>query len=232
MKKRDQFDFWYAVHNTEVVLMPTRRLDTFGATLLNYHMLSELMDSVNQVRVREGRIEAFRPRILTPAMLSNVLLEGFGKEAGDYLQWLQAHAADLRFLQYGFTIRKQEVSEHVVSENLKIVLEQVRQAVRVRDDPLGAIVVGVDKPWEVCLLKLMVDVIRNSFAANLRDLDRRHLLDNDAGVPRAVRQEIEEDFKAAAHNPSLVKELGAKLHRSGLFEEYQDRFFALLRSGG
>jgi hypothetical protein len=51
-KKPTQFDFWYAVNNTEVVLAPRRHLETFGNTLINYHMVSELMDNVGQVRVR------------------------------------------------------------------------------------------------------------------------------------------------------------------------------------
>ncbi len=38
-------NFWYAVNNTEVVLMPKSYLETFGTTNLRYHMVSELMDT-------------------------------------------------------------------------------------------------------------------------------------------------------------------------------------------
>lgn len=231
-KKRDPFNYWYAVNNTEILLMPARRLETFGATILNYHMLSELMDTVNQVRIREGRIQAFRPQIITPSHFSNLLLDGFGKPAEEYASWLQEHAQDLRILQYGFTIKKEEINEHIVSNNIKTVAEEVQKTVKAKDDAFSAVVVGVDNPWEVCLLKLMVDVIRNSAPGNVRDLQRSHMLDVDKGVPRAIRIEIEEGFSAAAKNPSLVKSLGKKLQRYGLFEEYEDRFFALLSSGG
>jgi len=230
-KRPDPFNFWYAVNNTEVVRMPSRRLETFGATILNYHMLSELMDTVDRVRVREGRIQALRPQILTPAMFSQSLLEGFGEEAEAYAEWLRKNAADLHILRYGFTIRKEEICEHVVCEKLPLVLEQVKQRCMLKDDPLSAIVVGVDDPWEVCLLKLMVDVVRSSVHGNIRDLQRSHLLDDVGGVPRAVRIELEEDFRAAARNPALVRDLAAKLRKYGLFEEYEDRFFALLKAG-
>ncbi len=231
-KKHDQFDFWYAVSNTQVVVMPQRRLETFGNTLLNYHMLSELMDSTTQVRVREGRIQAFRPQIMTPSMLQNTLLEGFGQEAEAYIDWLKQNPRDMHALQYGFTIKKQEISEHIVTANLQTVLEQVRQRVATQNDSLSAILVGVDSPWEVCLLKLMVDVIRQSAPGNLRELKRSHLLDPDGGVPRATRMEIEKDFVAASGNPALIKPLGKKLQQCGLFEEYEDRFYALLKSRG
>ena len=210
--------------------MPTRRLETFGTTLVNYHMVSELMDTVNQVRVREGRIQAARPEIITPTHFANTMLEGFGKEAEDYVEWLRKNAEDLHILRYGFAIKKEEISEHVVSENIKQVVEQVKSAVRLKDDPLSAVVVGVDDPWEVCLLKLMVDVIRGSAPGNIRDLKRSRMLDADGGIPRAVREELESDFRAASKSPALVKALGKKLHEYGLFEEYQDRFFALMNS--
>ena len=66
MPDKHEFDFWYAVNNTEIVLQPQRQLETFGATMVDYHLISQLMDNANQVRVREGRLQAFRPEIITP----------------------------------------------------------------------------------------------------------------------------------------------------------------------
>ncbi len=221
-------DIWYAVNNTRVLLTPARRLETFGATTVNYHLVSELMDSVEQVRIREGRIKAERPQIITPTSYAGSMLEGFGEDAEQYAEWLRQHESDLRILKYGFVIRKQETSEEIVNDSLKTVSDRVRRRVEARDDPMAAVVVGVDKPWEVCLLKLMVDIIRESVPGNLRDMQRRNLLENVKGTPRAIRNEIESDFAAAASNPDLIKALGRKLQRYGLFDEYEDRFFALL----
>ncbi|NQT94570.1 MAG: hypothetical protein HQ559_17575 [Lentisphaerae bacterium] len=96
MKKREPFDFWYAVNNTEILLMPSAYLETFDATVLNYHLVCELMDSVGQTRVREGRIQASRPQIITPEAYSQTILEGFGDEARHYIDWLKEHEKEVR----------------------------------------------------------------------------------------------------------------------------------------
>lgn len=228
--KMKAHDFWFAVNNTDVVVMPTHRLETFGATRLHYHLISELMDSVDRIRVREGTIQSKRPQIVTPAYYESEHLEGFGEEARQYLEWLRQHARDVRILQYGFIVQKTELNEHLVSGPIAEVLERVKQEVRRKNDPMAAIIQGVDQPWDVCLLKLMVDMIRHSAPGNIHDLNRRHLLDDVNGVPRAVREEIEELFLRAGRDPALVKPLGGKLRQYGLFEEYEDRFFALVRS--
>ena len=107
-KQPDKFDFWYAVSNTRILSMPSRLIETFGTTVLNYHMISEPMDTVNRVRVREGRIQAYRPQIVVPPSLDDEVLEGFGEEAGKYADWLRENGPDLRMLQYGFKIKKEE----------------------------------------------------------------------------------------------------------------------------
>ncbi len=224
-----QHDIWYAVNNTRVLLTPARRLETFGATMVNYHLVSELPDSVNRVRIREGRIEAQRPQIMTPSTYASSLLEGFGEEAEQYAEWLRHHESDLQILQYGFVIRKQEISEEIVSDSLVAVSERVCRRIEERGDPMAAVVVGVETPWEVCLLKLMFDVIRESAPGNVRDMQRHRLLDNMGGVPRAVRNEIEDEFSEAAQDPGRIKPLGRKLQKLGLFEEYEDRFYSLLK---
>lgn len=230
-KPYKQHDIWYAVNNTRSLVTPARRLETFGATMLNYHLITELLDSVDRIRVREGRIQAQRPQIMTPSSYAGSLLDGFGEKAEEYARWLRDHEEDLRILQYGFVIRKEEVREEIVSDSLETVCDRVCKRVAEKNDPLAAVVVGVDQPWEVCLLKLMVDVIRESAPGNVRDIQRRHLLDDVGGVPRAIRHEIENDFSNAARDANLIKPLGRKLQKYGLFEEYEDRFYALLGPG-
>ena len=64
---RKNFDFWYAAANVEILLAPERKLETFGSTLINYHLVSELLDESGRVRVREGRLEAARPTLIMPS---------------------------------------------------------------------------------------------------------------------------------------------------------------------
>lgn len=224
-------NFWYAVNNTEIILMPKSHLETFGATNVHYHMVSELMDTVNRIRIREGAIQSQRPQIITPTYYSNEMLEGFGDEAGQYIDWLRSHAKDLRILQYGFKIQKTETSEHVVSGNVKEIIERVKKQIAEKNDPMSAVIYGVDDPWDVCLLKFMVDVIRDSAPHNFNELGRHKLLEDVHGTPRAIRDEIERGFLLASRDKSMIAPLGTKLRKLGLFEEYEDRFFALFRKG-
>ncbi|MCE9616213.1 MAG: hypothetical protein K8T26_18220 [Lentisphaerae bacterium] len=230
MPDRNTFDFWYAVNNTEIVVMPTRHLETFGTTVLHYHLISELMDAVGQVRIREGRMLASQPQIITPQAYSKTLLEGFGEEAGKYVEWLKNHEKDIRILQYGYRLRQESFTEHIVTEDRKTVLERVQQEVRKKGDPLSAVVMGVDDPWDVCLIKLFWEVVQSSAHTNVQQLAQRHMFDESGGVPKGVRAEIERAFLDASRNPTLVNALGKRLQNYGLFEEYQDRFFALVKS--
>jgi hypothetical protein len=229
MDKIKPHNFWYAVNNTEVIVMPRSPLETFGATNLHYHMISELMDTVNRIRIREGAIQSHRPQIITPDYYASEMLEGFGAEANEYIGWLKLHAKDLRILQYGFKIQKTELREQVVSGNVREIIEQVKRQNAGKNDPLAAIIHGVDDPWDVCLLKFMVDVIRNSAPFNFNELGKRSLLDDAGGIPRGVRDEIERDFLSASRDKTRITLLGNKLRKLGLFEEYEDRFFALFK---
>ena len=47
-----QDDIQYALEFTQILLEPDRRIDTFGSTSFEFHLISELMDSVNETRVR------------------------------------------------------------------------------------------------------------------------------------------------------------------------------------
>lgn len=228
-KKTTSFDFRYAVDNTEIILAPKRHIETFGNTIINYSHVAEVMDSVGQVRIREGRMQASRPQIITPSSYSNLLLEGFGEEAEKYLSWLRDHEDDIRILQYGYQLKQEAFSEEIVTGTVETVLERVKTSAEAKKDPFSAVVKGVDSPWDVCLVRLFWVVTRSSIADNVRELNERRMFEREEGIPRGVREEIEKAFAAATRDRSLVKSLGALLQKHGLFEHYQDRFFALVK---
>lgn len=229
MNEKQSFDFWYAVNNTDIVLMPGRHLETFGATVLNYRLISEMMDSVNQIRVREGRLRAHQPHIITPEAYADTVLEGFGEQASQYVDWLRQHDRDIRILQYGYTLKQEAFSEHVITDSIDNVVDRIKQEVQAENNSLTAVVQGVDDPWDVCLVKLFWEVIRQSAAANIRDLQRKQMFNDDGGVPHGVRTEIENAFAAAAKDSAQIESLARMLQRYNLFEEYEDRFFSLVR---
>lgn len=225
MKNDPQFDFWYAVNNTEVISVPERRLETFGTTMVNYYLVTELMDSVNKVRVREGKLKAFRPEIIMPQSIDEMMLEGFGNEARNYADWLHKNAQEMQILKYGFKVQKQEVNDYILSDPLQIVVDRVKNEVAGRADPLGAVLVGVDRPWEVCLLKLMVELVQHSAPGNIQDI-RQQQRDHKT----QMHQQLEKAFLDASRDATKVPELADLLRRNGLFERYEDRFFAAVRA--
>lgn len=229
----DKDKIWYAAHATRVVSSPKKVLETFGATSIQYHLLSDLLDEVGRVRIRRGKIVAERPRVITPSYYVNQTLENFGKEAQQYVEGLLNTAAGVRILQYGLRFRKEEYNEEIVQGIIEDVAEQVSADVHRDDGTLSAVVIGDDDLWEICLLKFVRDVIQNSAPHNFRELSHQGLLDApDGHVPNAVRVEIESDFRAAQGHYDRAQLLGKKLKEYGLLEQYEDRFYALLRAAG
>lgn len=168
--------FQYAIENTQVILAPQRRIETFGSTQFRFYIVSELMDSVNQVRVRDGRLHAERPQIIAPNHLERMILDGFGEKAEQFMDWLQKNSGHLAVLKYGFQFRKTDVSESVVHSPIEEVIDRLKETVDYSEDPLSAIIQGVDEGWEVSLLKFASDLIQESSGGNMGDFRRRGLL--------------------------------------------------------
>ena len=169
-------DFHYALENTKVVMPPQKRLETFGTTVLNYHLITEEMDSVNRMRVREGRIHAHKPELLTPDRFAKLLLEGFGEKAERYADAVSEFASQIAVLKYGFTFRKDEIRRYDVTGALAEVTARVKTEVERKNDPLAAVLTGVDEGWEVCLLKFPLDMVLTSGNENFQELKRRGLI--------------------------------------------------------
>ncbi|MGI9086494.1 MAG: hypothetical protein ACR2HH_01935 [Chthoniobacterales bacterium] len=169
-------DFQYAAENTQVILAPEHQIATFGATSFRFFLISELMDQVNEVRVRDGRIHAERPQIVTPEHYARLLLEGFGDKAQRYVEQLRERSRNFAVLRYGFQFRKTDVTENKIRDSLDSVVERTKTQVQNSGEPLSAVIQGVDDAWEVCLLKFTIDLIEKSSGGNLGDFRRRGLL--------------------------------------------------------
>jgi hypothetical protein len=169
-------DFHYALENTRVLLAPSRRVDTFGTSLFNYFLVTEAMDTVNLSRVREGHIHAERPQILTPQNMARLMLEGFGTEGQKYAEQISAQASRFAFLKYGFRVSKSDVRSYDVHESLEHVAGRLKDELQQKNEPLTALLTGVDDGWEVCLLKFMIDLINASAPGNLGDFHERGMI--------------------------------------------------------
>ena len=171
---RDDFD--YAVENTHVIVAPEQQIATFGSTSFNFYLISELMDRVDQVRIRNGKIHAERPQILAPEHYWRLLLDGFGEKAQRYVEQLREHTRNVAVLRYGFQFRKTDLSEHTLRDSVDAVINRTRQNVESKNEPLSAVIHGVDDAWEVCLLKFTIDLVERSSGSNLGDFRKRGLI--------------------------------------------------------
>ena len=169
-------DFTYALENTKVLLAPSKRLDTFGTSLFNYFLVTEEMDAVNLSRVREGHIHAERPQIITPQNMARLVLEGFGDKGERFAEQISGQAERFAFLKYGFRVSKSDIRSYDVHESLENVSGKLKDELERKNEPLTALLTGVDDGWEVCLLKFMVDLINSSAPGNLGDFRERGLL--------------------------------------------------------
>ena len=168
--------FQYAIENTQVLLAPQSRIETFGNTRFRFYIISELMDRVNEVRVRDGYVHAERPQIVTPGNYSKFLLEGFGDKGREFADWLEHHANGLAVLKYGFQFRRTDVAEDILQCSVEAASRKIQDTAEFSQEPLTAVIQGVDDAWEVCLLKFTVDLIQKSAPGNLGDFRQRGLI--------------------------------------------------------
>lgn len=169
-------DIQYALEATEVIHEPDRRIDTFGTTRFEFHLITELMDSVGEVRVRNGFMNAERPKILKPDPYEDLFFEGFGEQAQVFADWFKRHATDLSMVRYGFNFKKDGVTEDRVHDPYPVVRDRIVERVVRSGNPMTAVIHGVDDAWEICLLKFTVQLIHSSRDINLFDFKRRGLM--------------------------------------------------------
>src|SRR3990170_3626669 len=144
-----------AIERTEILRAPKQSLYTFGTTSIHYYLVtepaySELVKDTAETVVREGRVIAQRPKIVTPYYLNN--LEGFSPEARRYFRvLLEEHGADARGLYY--TYRNEPKGFNIVSDKLISIVEKLNVEIDRRSDPLTAIIKGEDTLWDVSIMK-------------------------------------------------------------------------------
>lgn len=167
----------YAMQHTKVLYVPDRRIDTFGDTRFNFRLLTEDMDRVGVCRVRSGWVEAARPRIMRPADLRGIEMDGFSAQAMRFFEWMEAQGAPVQALfQYGFRFSRSAVTEEEIHEDIRVVADRVVEEALHSGDCLRAVVQGVEDAWEISLLRFMLEMIQQSHEINTFDFHRRGML--------------------------------------------------------
>ncbi len=221
-------DIWYAARSTQIVYMPPKLLETFGESRIHYLVLSEEMDQPSAIRLRSGIVTAERPRIVTPTYFKQKSVENFGEDARKYFDEVLSKDVNARFVEYGLKFGKQEFKEELAHGNVREIAEQAAAEAQDELDKLSGVVIGFDNAWEISLMRFITELVQRSLPFNARDIAKRGLFSLDDGVPKAVIEEIEDDFNSCS-TLDAAKALGTKLREYGLFNRFEDRFFDLYR---
>jgi len=221
----------YAVQHTQVLRLPSQSLATFGTTRVNYYLLTtpvyaELVSQEETV-VREGKVSAARPQVVTPSYLSR--LEGFGENARKYFEMIiREHGPHVPGLLYSY--RNEPKGFSLVSDKLDVVATSLSARIDKEGDKLAAIIQGVDELWDVSLLKFISELTESSLRDNIAELGRRGMLSMDqSGIPGDARIRIESLFQKVTRGELDPSELKRELDRWDVFPEYEDRFLNLFR---
>lgn len=223
----------YVTNHTQILRLPKQTLSTFGITNIKYYLVtvpaySDMGEDTAETVIREGKVIADRPRIVTPYYLTR--LEGFSSDARSYFNKLiGTHGANAPGLFYTYKNEPKELT--IASEKWPLVVDKLNAEIDRSGDPLTSIIKGEDELWDVSLLKFIYEMTRRSLNNNLTQLGERGLLDMDpGGIPVEARVRIEELFTRAYRGECQFHELESELAHWGVFEEYQDRFFSLCRN--
>jgi hypothetical protein len=214
----------YALEHTELIRAPRQELATFGNSVIDYYVVTELVGNLSVVR--DGKVIAERPKIVTPAYLINV--EGFSEQARKYIAMIARENPSESGIFYRY--KNEPKGMNVVYEPIGQVINKLSSQIEGQHNPLSTIIKGVEDLWDVSLLMFIYGLTTRAARTNMTEFNRRGFLDIDAsGVPQGARDYIEELFERVSRNISRAPELVIELNRWGLFPEYQDRFFALFR---
>jgi len=213
------------MEQTKILRFPKHSLATFGVTNIYYYLLAS--SSPEKIKVREGRIISERPKILLPQQLDNIF-EGFDEETKTYADlFFREYGSDLRIFQYRF--RNELKKSFVEVSSWERAISKSNEKIENESQEPAAIIKGIDKVWQVCLMKFIIEMTIKSFYDNVTELKEHGFLETKGGVPSPVYSQIERLFKEAEQDKSKIDKLGQKLSQYGLFEKYEDRFFSLFK---
>jgi len=224
---------WRAAVHTQVIRPPQQLLATFGQTNIHYYLLTEPAykeideSGLSETVLREGRVIAERPKLVTPLYMKK--LEGFGDDARRYFDMMmQRHGPNAPGLLYTYKNEPKDTS--ILSGNLPSVAQRINDDINDRGEKGATIIRGLDEMWDVSLFKFIYELTEQSIGQNVSELQQHGLMGIDErGLPAEARMRIEQMFWEVGLGELDPNALKTELDRWGLFDEYQDRFFELIR---
>jgi hypothetical protein len=224
---KNESSFIDALRRTRIIKPPKHAISTFGTTTLRYILLSMVPGQPDYCRLREGEVTAQRPKILTPEFWQD-RFKGFGDDSETYHKEMEkVYGEALKGLEYSFKNDLKNTSlEHAT---LPEVCDRTQQLMNQEDALRTALLEGPDSQWPLSIMKFIVDMSLRSFPTNVRELDERGFFNPEQKRETRQRFEVEKLFQQATSDRTLIPKLAETLKQSGLFSDYEDRFFGLVR---
>ncbi len=217
----------FFLENTILIRKPKKLLSTFGATRIEYHLVSPIDQMKDKTRLREGIVISQKPQILTPDSLKE-RFSGFGEDSDAFAEWIQNKYRDvLHALEYNF--KNQNPNATVISENAHETALKIRDDVDQREINQAAVIECPDAGWSLALMHFTLEEAARAFPTNVQDFEQHGLFDPGSNADRSRRNEIERIFDKAKSDRDARQVLGMKLREYNLFDEYEDRFLALFK---
>ena len=206
---------------THVVKYPERKIYTFGDTDFKYIIISSRVDGST---MRTGKLMCKTPAIVTPETMLDTF-QGFSGEAVDFAMKKYGNIlSKIRVLGYQFSHELDHVSEY--TESARQLASRVAREIPASGNET-AVLISPDDLWGISIVKIMFDVLKKSVAGNFEDLaERGYFLSEE----EKIKNEIEILFSEAESDKQYIDELATCLREYGVFEQYEDRFFKLVKS--
>ena len=222
--------FEMVIKSTKVLLKPKNLLSTYNQTKIRYHIVTEpsykeMQFEGNDSVIRHGVVTAQTPKVVTPDFLYRT--SGFGDDAKEYIRELtKMLGKNEPALLY--TYKNESTDMEIVDGNPMEVSERIKKRL-INNNANHTVIRGVNALWDVSLLKFIFDYTRESANNNYNDLSKSGLLEDQNGVPVAVRKRIQGLINEAKKGNIRANDLHKELDDWGLFNEYEDEFLSLFR---
>jgi len=222
--------FEMVIKSTKVLLKPKNLLSTYNQTKIRYHIVTEpsykeMQFEGNDSVIRHGVVTAQTPKVVTPDFLYRT--SGFGDDAKEYIRELtKMLGKNEPALLY--TYKNESTDMEIVAGNPMEVSERIKKRL-INNNANHTVIRGVNALWDVSLLKFIFDYTRESANNNYNDLSKSGLLEDQNGVPVAVRKRIQGLINEAKKGNIRANDLHKELDDWGLFNEYEDEFLSLFR---
>ena len=209
---------------TNVIVAPKEKIATFWTTKFKYYVVSHINSSQTVLRI--GVINCSQPTIITPNTFLETF-EGFTSEDIEFAEQISGREIErIKILGYQFK-NCLEVKKEISTSAIDVIKSIKKQEARHLNNI--AIISAPNDVWSLALTKFAMEIIFKSFHGNVRDLEERGFFMTEQEKKEAEIEMLFEDIKKTK-NKEIFKELGERLQEYGLFEQYEDRFFSLLKS--